>query len=186
MKNIKKIIALIVAITSIMVYALPAYAIDVTTGKFIGNVSTNSGPLNVRDQPGTYGNITSSLPHNSSYYFAGYYQDENPLWADSWLFVYEQGDTTAPTGFVKAKYITWLPSYEYSSDCFTTTVEVTPGQFVHLREKPSTTATSIGHLHNGDIVLVLKAYNSPVNGWTHIATSQGTGWIKTNFLHIQG
>ena len=132
------------------------------------------------------GNITSSLPHNSSYYFAGYYQHENPLWADSWLFVYEQGATTAPTGFVKAKYITWLPSYGYSSDCFTTTVEVTPGQFVHLREKPSTTATSIGHLHNGDIVLVLKAYDSPVNGWTHIATSQGTGWIKTNFLHTQG
>ena len=49
----------------------------------------------------------------------------------------------APTGFVKARYITWLPSYGFSNDNFTTTVEVTPGQYVTLREKPSTTATSI-------------------------------------------
>ena len=186
MKNIKSIIALIVAVTSIMVCALPAYATNEYSGKFIGNVSTNSGSLNVRDQPGTYGNITSSLPHNSSNYFAGYYRHENPLWADSWLLVYQNGGTTAATGFVKARYITWLPSYGYSSECFTTTVEVTPGQYVNLREKPSTTATSIGHLHNGDVVLVLKSYDYPVNGWTHVATSQGTGWIKTSFLHTQG
>lgn len=184
MKNIKKIIALIVAITSIMVYALPAYAIDVTTGRFVGNVSTDSGPLNVRDQPN--GNVISSLPHNSSNVFAGYYQSEDPLWARSWLFVYQNGATTAPTGFVKAKYITWLPSYDSSSNTFITTVEVTPGQYVNLREEPSTQANSIGHLHNGDIVLVLYTYDYSVNGWTHIATPQGTGWIKTNFLHTQG
>lgn len=185
MKNTKRIFALIVAILSIVVYTLPALAIDVTTGQFIGNVSTNSGSLNVREQPN--GNVTSSLPHNSSNIFAGYYQSEDPLWASSWLFVYQNESTTAPTGFVKARYITWLPSYgPGSSNTFITTVEVTPGQYVHLREEPSTQANSIGHLHNGDIVLVLYTYDYPVNGWTHIATSQGTGWIKTNFLHTQG
>lgn len=51
MKNTKRIFALIVAILSIVVYTLPALAIDVTTGQFIGNVSTNSGSLNVREQP---------------------------------------------------------------------------------------------------------------------------------------
>ena len=57
---------------------------------------------------------------------------------------------------------------------------------MNVREKPTKNSTSIGKLHNNDVVLVLHMYDDPNNGWTHIATAQGTGWIMTNYLHTLG
>ena len=156
------------------------------TGRFKGKVSTTSGSLNVRAQPNTGSTVVYSLDHNSTaHIYTGYYDTTNSSFARAWLLVYLNGTQGAPKGFVSAEYITWIPSYG-NGECFDTYVVVASGQYVNLRKTPSPNANVIGHLHNGDPVLVLYAYDNPVSGWTHIATAQGTGWIKTEFLHTQG
>lgn len=187
-KNIfTRILAIALVAMSIMAITIPAMATPLYSGYFPGKVSTSSGALNVRDQPNTSSAINGTLAHNSTAHkFCAYYVDGSSSFAASWLMVYMNGNTnTAPLGFVKARYITWLPSYGVGT-CFSTTVEVTEGQYVNLREKPTKNSTSIGKLHNNDVVLVLHTYDDPNNGWTHIATAQGTGWIMTNYLHTQG
>lgn len=155
---------------------------DIYGGGFTGNVSTASGSLNVRDTASTSAPINGSLARNSQGIFGCHYISGNSTYARAWLLYYPNGRNVVALGYVSAQYISWIPSYG-TGECSSTTVNVTPGQYVNLRQTPSTSATSLYKLHNGDPVLILYQKNVPVNGWTHIATAGGTGWIMTNYLN---
>lgn len=158
---------------------------DIYGGGFTGKVTTASGPLNVRDTASTSATINNTLARNSTHIFGAQYIDGNSNYARAWLLHYPNGSHAVADGYVSANYITWLPSYG-DGECYRTTVVVNPGEYVNLRKTPSTSAASIYHLHNNDVVLVLHLPNQPVSGWTHIATAGGTGWIKTEFLALLG
>jgi len=155
---------------------------DIITEPFKGKVSTESGSLTIRDNPSTSSKKNGTLEHNStSHKFSGYYLEGSSAFAEAWLLVYVNG-TGTPKGFVSARYITWLPSYGVGS-CSSTTVNVASGEYVNLRQKASKSSSAIGKLHKGDKVLILYKKNSPNDGWTQVATAEGTGWIMTKFLN---
>lgn len=158
---------------------------DIYGGAFTGKVSTSSSSLNVRQTASTTANIYEQLAKGSTHTFGSYYQHNDNSYARSWLLYYPNGANTPAHGYVSARYITWLPSYGYGG-CTETTVVVDPDEYVNLRLLPSKSSDSIYHLHNNDPVLVLETHNVPVNGWTHIATAGGTGWIMTEFLALRG
>ena len=183
-KNVfMRILIIALVAMSIMAVAIPAFATPIYTSPFNGKVSTSSGPLNVRSSTSTANsnNIVGTLAHGSTaHWFCGYYPPGNVSYAYEWLLVYYNGDiNSTPLGLVSARYISWLPSYGTGGNT-STTVSVTPGEYVRLRTKPN--GTVIAHLHNGDQVLVLGSYNDPVSGWTRIATAEGTGWIMSSYL----
>lgn len=115
-------------------------------GAFTGKVSTSSGSLNVRDTASTSAPIVNTLPRNSLKTFGSNYMTDYGTYAREWLLHYQNGPNTTPEGYVSSKYITWLPSYGDGA-CFRTNVVVTPGQYVNLRQSPSTSSTSIHRLH---------------------------------------
>ena len=158
---------------------------DIYGGGFTGKVTTTSGSLNVRESANSSATVLTTLARNSTHTFGVQYIDGNSSYARAWLLYYPNGSNRTPNGYVSANYITWLPSYG-EGECFSTTVEVTPGEYVNLRKTPSTSASSIYRLHNDDKVLVLYSPNEPVQNWTQIATAGGTGWIKTEFLALRG
>ncbi len=161
---------------------------DIKTGRFKGRVSTKSGTLTVRDYPSTNGNPENYLAHGSTAHeFQGYYLNGSSEHAAAWLLTYVNGALGTPNGYVSARYITWIPSYGVGTEgSFSTTVDVPEGEYVNVRQLPDKKSTSIGILHRGDPVLVLYRFDSPNYGWTHVATSVGTGWIMTEFLDGRG
>lgn len=159
---------------------------DIYSGKFIGKVSTESGSLNIRDEATTNSDVNGTLARNNTYYFGAQYLDGNSSYARAWLLHYPTNTPTAD-GYVSARYITWLPSYgDGGQGCYRCNVKVAAGEYVNLRQTPSTSADSIYRLHNEDLVLILYRPDVPVNGWTHIATAGGTGWIMTKYLAQRG
>ncbi len=158
---------------------------DIYGGGFTGKVTTASGSLNVRETASTSATVVDTLARNSTHVFGSQYLDGNSSYARAWLLYYPNGRSSVATGYVSAQYITWVPAYgegAFGSD----SVEVTEGEYVNLRQTPSTSATSLAKLHNGDAVMTLYTPDVPVSGWTHIATAYGTGWIMTEFLARRG
>lgn len=161
---------------------------DIKTGRFKGKVSTKSGVLNIREYPTTNSQDLGDLENGSTAHeFQGYYINGSSKDTAAWLLTYVNGAPGTPAGFVSARYITWIPSYGVGTEGgFSTTVDVPEGEFVNVRQLPDKGSTSIGILHRGDPVLVLYRFDSPNYGWTHVATSVGTGWIMTEFLDGRG
>lgn len=157
---------------------------NICGGAFTGKVSTSNGPLNVRDEANTDSKVNLTLPRNSTHIFTSHYT-ETETHARAWLLYYPEGAETTAAGYVNARYISWIPSYGVG-ECFSTEIEVDADEYVNLRQTPSKSATSIYRLHNGDPVLILHDLDIPVNGWTHIATAGGTGWVMTEFLSMRG
>ncbi len=161
-------------------------ATDIYTARFQGKVSTQNDPLTIRESASTSAPVVGRLERGSTNHrFAAWYPNGSSSSTAAWLLAYPNGQSGAAAGLVSAQYITWLPSYSHDGG-FVDYITVASGEYVNLRKTPSKSASVIGKLHNNDAILVLRGFNTPNSGWTHVATAQGTGWVMTSYIAGKG
>lgn len=150
---------------------------------FRGKIHTESGDLSLRNGPGTDYSKVGTLSRGQKYWFISQYGETA---FNGWLVCDANGDSSYTDGMAAAQYVAWDGTNSDSNGNIIGTIRLTSG-YLNLRKTPSTAATSIGKLYNGDEVLYLNFDNQNVaSGWAHVATTTGTGWVAKQYLDLVG
>lgn len=150
---------------------------------FTGRVITESSNLSVRAGYSTSDTLLTTIAHGEEYNFHGAYYEDNINAATAWIIVDSNNNgrfSDNNDGWVSAQYIGWDTSLDAGSN-HRATVSLSSG-YLNLRQTPSTSATSIGKLYDGDTVLWLDRRYGYHSTWAHVATPVGTGWIKSGYI----
>lgn len=174
MKNIKKIIALLLAIMSIMAIAIPAMA---QTGPSVGSTAyTIKGDVAVRSSGEVRSdNIISRVNTGTAVTIL---QTTNA--ANGWYRVWVAGLTS--NGYIREDCLGASAPQTPSTG---TTIDVNKymycnvksGEYVNIRSGPSKNDSRIGKLHRNDMVFV-DTYDGT---WAHI-TSPMNGYVMWSYL----